>query len=211
MRRDGKDVYVALESNMDKSQSLTPEETAKILSTSPYGLTKDEARRRLEVYGKNVLEEEETSKLVILLRQFKNVLVYVLLAASVITLLIGEWKDFLVINFIVLVNSLIGFWQELKAETSLRALKKLTESKVEVVREREILLIPSSELVPGDCVKVSEGDLVTADIRLQDSKGLTVDESTLTGESIPVLKDHSVLLAPTTLPYELKNILLAGT
>jgi Ca2+-transporting ATPase len=211
MRRDGKDVYVALESSMDKSQSLTPEETAKILSASPYGLTKDEARRRLEVYGKNVLEEEETSKLVILLRQFKNVLVYVLLAASVITLLIGEWKDFLVINFIVLVNSLIGFWQELKAETSLRALKKLTESKVEVIREREILLIPSSELVPGDCVKVSEGDLVTADIRLQDSRGLTVDESTLTGESIPVLKDHSVLLAPTTLPYELKNVLLAGT
>ncbi len=108
----------------------------------------------------------------------------------------GEWTDFIIIVFIIMVNSLIGFWQELKAETSLRALKKLTESKVKVIREGQTLIIPSSELVPGDYVTVSEGDLITADIRLSDSKSITVDESTLTGESLPVLKDHSIILPP---------------
>ena len=200
-----------LHSGIEKAQTLTADETAKALVTSLEGLTKAEADNRLKIYGRNILEEEETSKLKILLRQFKNVLVYVLFAASILTLIMGEWTDFIIIVFIIMVNSLIGFWQELKAETSLKALKKLTESKANVIREGQTLIIPSSEIVPGDYVTVSEGDLITADMRLSDSKGLTVDESTLTGESLPVLKDHSIILPPSTLPYELKNLLLTGT
>ncbi|HSV50306.1 MAG TPA: cation-transporting P-type ATPase, partial [Candidatus Acidoferrales bacterium] len=198
-------------SGVDKAQSLTPDQTANALGASVEGLTSAEAQNRLRIYGKNTLEEEETSKLKLFLRQFKNILVYVLFAASLLTLIIGEWTDFAVIVFIILINSLIGFWQELKAETSLQALKKLTESKVKVIRDKQILFIPSSELVPGDYVTVNEGDLITADMRLSDSAGLTVDESTLTGESLPVLKDHTLILPPNTMPYELKNLLLTGT
>ncbi len=208
---DKKEASTDIAFSIDKAQSLTADETARALATSLEGLTKSEADNRIKIYGRNILEEEETSKLKILLRQFKNFLVYILFAASLLTLIMGEWTDFIVIVFIILVNSLIGFWQELKAETSLRALKKLTESKVKVIREGQTLIIPSSELVPGDYVAISEGDLITADMRLSDSKGLTVDESTLTGESLPVLKDHSIILPPNTLPYELKNLLLTGT
>ncbi len=199
------------EFRLDKVQSLTADETARVLATSPEGLTNTEAEKRLKIFGKNTLEEVETSKLKIFLRQFKSILVYVLFAASFLTLIIGEWTDFIVIVFIILVNSVIGFWQELKAETSLRALKKLTESKVNVTRDGQTLIVPSSEIVPGDYVTVTEGDVVTADMRLSDSTGLTVDESTLTGESLPVLKDHSIVLPSNTLPYELKNLLLTGT
>ena len=198
-------------SSIEKAQSLTADETAKALATSPEGLTESEVENRLKVYGRNTLEDIKTSKLKIFLRQYKSVLVYVLFAASFLTLVIGEWTDFIVIVFIIMVNSVIGFWQELKAETSLRALKKLTESKVNVIRDGQTLIVPSSELVPGDYVSVSEGDVVTADMRLSDSTGLTVDESTLTGESLPVLKDHSIVLPSNTLPYELKNLLLTGT
>ena len=193
------------------SQSLTPDETIKALDSSLEGLSRDEAENRLNQYGKNVLTEEKTSKLKIFVRQFNNILIYVLIAASVLTVLVGEWTDFAVILFIISVNGIIGFWQELKAETSLNALRKLTESKAKVKRDGQTSLVPSSELVPGDLVIVSEGDLVTADMRLRDSKGLTVDESTLTGESLPVLKDHSVVLPEKTLPYELRNLLLTGT
>jgi len=197
--------------SIDEAQSLTVDETAEALATSLEGLTNSEAEKRLKIFGKNTLEEVETSKFKIFLRQFKSILVYVLFAASFLTLIIGEWTDFLVIVFIILVNSVIGFWQELKAETSLRALKKLTESKVNITRDSQMLIVPSSELVPGDYVTVSEGDVVTADMRLSDSTGLTIDESTLTGESLPVLKDHSIVLPANTLPYELKNLLLTGT
>ncbi len=129
-------------------QSVSAQELFKLLRTSSDGLEVEEAYHRLTAYGKNRLEEEEISKAAILVRQFKNPLVYILAVASMITLLVGEWKDLIVILAIVAVNGVIGFWQELKAETSIKALKKLTESKVNVVREGKIAAIPSSELVP---------------------------------------------------------------
>ncbi len=211
MANSKKKVPSNLQLDIEKAQTLTADETVKALSTSFEGLTGAEVENRLRIYGKNTIEEEETSKLKIFFRQFKSILVYVLFAASLLTLIVGEYTDFIVIVFIILVNSLIGFWQELKAETSLKALKKLTESKANVIRDGQTLIIPSSEIVPGDYVTVSEGDLITADIRLSDSTGLTVDESTLTGESLPVLKDHSIVLPSNTLPYELQNLLLTGT
>jgi Ca2+-transporting ATPase len=211
LRNTKKEAPADSPSGTDNAQSLTPDQIANVLNASVEGLTSAEAQNRLKKYGKNTLEEEKTSKLTLFFRQFKNILVYVLFAASILTIIIGEWTDFAVIIFIIFVNSFIGFWQELKAETSLQALKKLTESKVKVIRDKQLLLIPSSELVPGDYVVVNEGDLITADMRLSGSAGLTVDESTLTGESLPVLKDHSLILPPNTMPYELKNLLLTGT
>jgi len=181
------------------------------LATSFDGLTDREARRRLERYGKNVLEEKEISRFRIFLQQFHNFLIYILFAAAVISLFAADFKDFAVIIALILVNGIIGYWQELKAETSIRALKKLTESTALVVREGRTVEIPSSEIACGDVVLLAEGDLVTADIRLFESVGLAADESAMTGESIPVSKDHRAVLDPDAQPYERINSLLSGT
>lgn len=181
------------------------------LGTSFDGLTDEEVRQRLERYGRNVLEEEEISRFHIFVKQFQDFLIYILMAAAIIALLAADFKDFVVIVALILVNGLIGYWQELKAESSIRALKKLTESRVSVVRGGETRQVPSSEIVPGDVVLLAEGDLVTADIRLFESAGLAIDEATLTGESVPVSKDHQVFLDPGAQPYELANSLLSGT
>ena len=195
----------------DPFHSLSIEETFKRLESSPEGLSSEEVEKREKQFGKNVLIEEKTSKFKILLRQFNSILIYILFAASFVSVLIGEWKDFYVINCIILFNGLIGFWQELKAEASIAALKKMTESKNRVMRDGKFIPIASSELVPGDYVIFHEGELVTADIRLTDTTGLMIDESPMTGESAPIVKDHTVILPENNLPYELNNTLLAGT
>src|SRR5262245_34848716 len=102
--------------------------------TSAKGLSVEEVKVRFARYGKNSLREEKINILKILIRQFNNILIYILLAASLVSLSIGEWTDFVVIDCIILANGLIGFWQECKAETSIAALKKLTESQNKVVR-----------------------------------------------------------------------------
>ncbi|MCX6987263.1 MAG: cation-transporting P-type ATPase [Chlamydiae bacterium] len=195
----------------DLFHSLSIEETFKRLESSPQGLSSEEVEKRQKQFGKNVLIEEKISKFKILLRQFNSGLIYILFAASLVSALIGEWTDFLVINGIILVNGLIGFWQELKAESSIAALKKMTESKNQAMRDGKFIHIASSELVPGDYVIFHEGEVVTADIRLTDSTGLMIDESPMTGESAPIVKDHTAILPESNLPYELGNTLLAGT
>lgn len=195
----------------DSFHALSIEEAFKRLDTLSKGLSSQEIEKRQKLFGKNVLKEEKISKIKIFLRQFNSILIYILFGASVVSSLIGEWTDFLVINCLIFINGLIGFWQELKAEASIAALKKMTESKHRVMRDGKIISIVSSELVPGDYMMFHEGEVVTADIRLTDSRGLMVDESSITGESVPVLKDHIAILPENSLPYELSNMLLAGT
>jgi Ca2+-transporting ATPase len=198
---------------MDKAffHSMSIDKIFDRLKTSHNGLTSEEAKERLNVYGKNILKEVKVSNFKIFLRQFNSILVYILVFASLISLVIGEWLDFFVISFIIFVNSMIGFWQEVRAEISLRALKKLTETRNKILRDKEILFVNSSELVPGDFIVLHEGEVVTADIRLVESSGLMIDEASLTGESTPVIKDYSNLLPEETLPYDLTNMLLAGS
>lgn len=198
-------------SKTDFFHSLSIEEAFKHLESSPQGLSSEEVKKRQKQFGKNILTEEKTSHIKILLRQFNSILIYILFAASLVSILVGEWTDFLVINCIILINGLIGFWQELKAEASIAALKKMTESKNQTMRDGKFISVASSELVPGDYVIFHEGEVVTADIRLTDSSGLMVDESPMTGESAPVVKDHTMILPENNLPYELVNTLLAGT
>lgn len=174
-------------------------------------MSSEEALKRIQKYGKNVLDVKRTSKTAIFLRQFKNVLIYVLILASIITVIIGEWTDFFIIFTLIMFNSVLGFYQELKAEASIEALKKLTESRVTVMRDGAIVTLPSSEVVPGDSAIFSEGDIITADVRLFESSGLTIDEATVTGESIPVVKDHAVIQPQGICAYEMRNMLLSGT
>jgi P-type Ca2+ transporter type 2C len=187
------------------------ESVREALETSPQGLAESEALARLIQYGENRLHEEKPRRIVIFLRQFKSVLVYILVVAAVISLFVSDIEDFFVIIIIIAVNSIIGFWQELRAETSLAALKKMTESRVRVMRDGDETVISSADLVPGDFVILSEGDLVTADIRLFSTSSLMVDESSLTGESLPVAKDHAADVPPDAPMYELTNSLLSGT
>lgn len=195
----------------DAPHALSNEDVRILLSTGPAGLSDTEIQARLAKFGKNTLTEEKTSRVVIFLRQFKNILVYILIVAAVISLLVSDIKDFFIIIFIIAVNSIIGFWQEVKAEASLEALRKLTESKVTVIRNGKECVISSVGLVPGDCVTLAEGDIVTADIRLFETSSLSADESSLTGESLPVTKDSQAGVAADAPPYALKNSLLSGT
>jgi Ca2+-transporting ATPase len=135
----------------------------------------------------------------------------VLVAAALLSLFLGNMHEGLLILLIVLINASLGFWQETKALVSIKALKKLTQSNTQVKRENKIFLIPSSELVPGDVIILREGDIVPADIRLFETYGLVIDESILTGESMPVEKNGELILSIDTLPYELQNIALSGT
>lgn len=191
--------------------ALTIEQVRESLHTTPGGLSVREAGVRLGLFGKNTLAEEKTSRLALFFHQFNSLLVFILVLAAIISLFVADLKDFLIITLLIFVNGLIGFWQELKAETSLEALRKLTESQVRVARDGVAQTIPSSDLVPGDCVLLSEGDLVTADLRLFETEALMIDESPLTGESLPVEKDHTTLVPAGAPPYEFTNSALSGT
>lgn len=181
------------------------------LQTHQDGLSGGEVRKRLERFGKNRLEEERVSRFAILLGQFKSPLILILLAAAGLAYIVGSFHDALLIVLIVLVNTLLGFWQEMRALTSIEALKKMTESRITVRRGGRETLLASSQIVPGDIVLLNEGDIVPADLRLLHVKGLCIDESVLTGESVPVEKEAGITLPQKTLPYELDNMALSGT
>jgi magnesium-transporting ATPase (P-type) len=158
------------------------------------GLTPEVATKRLEKFGPNRLRREKRkSNLALLLGQFKNVLIYVLLAAAAVTLLIGHYVDAAVIFGVVILNALIGFIQEGKAEKALDSIRNLLSPHATVLRDGKQITIDAEELVPGDVVLLRPGDKVPADIRLIKASELRVDESTLTGESIPAKKDTQMV------------------
>lgn len=189
----------------------TIESLADQLETSKEGLSSAAVQKNLSIYGLNEIQEKKHNLFALFLTQFTNPLVYVLLLAAVLSLFLGKIHEGLLILLIILINSFIGFWQEVKALASIKALKKLTQSKTQVRRENQTFAISSAELVPGDVIILSEGDIVPADIRLFDTVGVVIDESILTGESVPVQKDANLILPKETLPYELDNMALSGT
>ncbi len=191
--------------------ALSKKEIFSLLKTSPEGISSEEAEKRLKIYGLNELEEKKESKLLIFFRQFNNPLVYVLIVASIITFFMGDYLDSGIITGIIFINGILGFFQEIKAQASLEALKKLTQTKTTVIRNNKEIEVPVSLIVPGDVVVLGEGDVVPADIRLIEASGLLVDEAILTGESIPVEKDAEEILPENTPIYKRKNILFKGT
>ena len=189
----------------------TLELLAEQLETSKEGLSNSVVQKHLSIYGSNEIQEKKHNLFILFLSQFTSPLVYVLLVAALLSLFLGNVHEGLLIFVIILVNSFIGFWQEVKALASIKALKKLTESKTQVKRDNKMIVISSSQLVPGDVIILSEGDIVPADIRLFNATGLVIDESILTGESVPVEKDANLTFPKETLPYELDNMALSGT
>jgi Ca2+-transporting ATPase len=176
------------------------------------GLTEEEAARRLTESGPNKLAEgEELSRLTILLHQFTSPLIYILLIAAVVTLLLGEYIDTGVILAVVVLNAIIGYFQEFKAEEGVRALKKLLVAKARVLRNGHEKEIPGAELVPGDIVLLASGTRVPADLRLLHAIELRIDEAMLTGESLPVEKGSMALAEEGLTPADQLNMAFTGT
>ena len=163
--------------------------TAHLEADLDAGLTATEAAVRLERHGPNVLDvEERESILMRFLRQFHDVLIYILILASAVTALLGEWIDSGVIMAVVLINAIIGFVQEGKAEEALESLRDMLSPQATVLRDGERTTIKASDVVPGDIVLVESGDQIPADVRWLDANNLSVEEAILTGESMPVDK-----------------------
>ena len=159
------------------------------LETTPNGLSADDAANRLAEYGPNQLPEAKPHSLLRrFFYQFHNILIYVLIAASAVTAMLGHWVDAGVILGVVLVNAVIGFVQEGKAENALRAIRQMLSPNAMVIREGRQITIQAEALVPGDIVLLQSGDKIPADLRLFRSKGLQIQESVLTGESMAVEK-----------------------
>jgi len=174
--------------------SLEIEKILNILETNFYGLAKKEAERRILKYGKNYLPEEETpSALEIFLKQFKNIFNSVLFFAFFLSLIVGKVNDSVVIVFIILVNAFLGFYFELRTYKKLNELRKLLQPETKVLRDGQIYKVSTEEIVPGDVVILEEGDLIPADVRFFEVDNLKVDESMITGESLPVEKDIKIL------------------
>ncbi|HSL08821.1 MAG TPA: HAD-IC family P-type ATPase [Pseudonocardiaceae bacterium] len=191
---------------------LAAHEVVLLLETNPHrGLNGEEAERRLERFGPNTLPAAKgAGVLVRILRQFHHPLIYVLLAAAAITAALAEYVDSAVILGVVVVNAIVGFIQESKAEAALEGLRSMVRTQARVVRDGCERTVPSEELVPGDLVLLEAGDKIPADVRLIGSTELRVDESALTGESVPVTKDE-VVLPEATPVADRRNMVYSGT
>lgn len=208
--QDNQDWGVALPTWF-KFSKMEIEEVLKALKTSENGLTGAGVKARLERYGYNEVRFKRENPVFRFFKQFKSLLIYILIVVSVFTILIGEWVDAVVIIGVVFINSLIGFIQEGKATKAMESLQKLVKTETKVIRDDKSLSIPSSLLVPGDIVKLEMGDKVPADIRVIRAKNLFVDESALTGESVPVEKVPVKLSESDINKGEFKNTLFSGT
>jgi Ca2+-transporting ATPase len=159
------------------------------LNTTKDGLTDDMAKSRLSEVGPNELvEKKRKSTLVIFLNQFKDFMIIVLLAAAVVAGIAGDLTDTIIIIVIVVLNAIVGFVQEDKAERAMEALKKISALQAHVRRNGKVVTIPASELVPGDVIELEAGNVVPADLRLIEAHSIKINESALTGESVPAEK-----------------------
>jgi Ca2+-transporting ATPase len=190
----------------------TTDETYVQLHSQPGGLSNAEAVSRLQQYGANELQAaHRISPWEILLEQFKNVLILILLGATTISLFLGHGVESIVIAVIVLFAVGLGFLQEYRAERAIEALRKMAAPTATVLRDEVEIKIPARELVPGDVILLRTGDRVPADARLLESVNMQVEEAALTGESVPVEK-HDKALENDELPVgDCKNMIYAGT
>ena len=210
-------------------ETVSDSESLKMLESDPEkGLTSEEAKIRLEKFGPNKLEEQKKKSWVrIFFEQMANPMIYVLFAAVAITigvsiyetikhgsfdfLNVGDWPDIIIILAVIILNSVIGTVQEIKAQTSLEALKQLSSPESTVIRDGKRFKVKSSELVVGDIVVLEEGDTIGADLRLIEAVNLKCDESSLTGESVPVEKDSKVTFSESVAIGDRTNLAFMST
>jgi len=181
-------------------------------SDSRRGLSEEEAARRLERYGPNTLRERPRPTFwQRLLAQFRSFVIYILIFAALLSALLGDWVEALVIAAIVVLNAALGVIQEGRAEEALAALRKLASPDADVIRGGHQISVPASAIVPGDIVVLEAGNFIPADVRLIDTVNLKIDEASLTGESVPVDKRAELVIAPDAILGDRKNMAYLGT
>lgn len=196
---------------LKKWHSTEKEEVLEILKSSELGLDEKEVKLRQEKYGKNELPKGKTPSLLkIFIEQLLDPIVLLLVVAMIFSILIKENIDAIAIAFIILVDIILGTFQEWKANKNVEALTKLIEIRTKIIRSGKEIEVYSSNLVPGDIVLLSSGDKISADLRLIEANNLTIDESVLTGESTSVTKTSSTINKDVILA-ERKNMAYAGT
>ena len=176
------------------------------------GLTRARAEELLRTHGPNKIPEAKVDSLLVLfLRQFKSPLIFILLAASGAVFYLDEIIDGAIILFVLIFNAIVGTIQEGKAQNTLSALKKFTQTNATVLRDGKEIIIPDAEVVPGDVLILQEGEKVPADARVIESRDLTLDEAALTGESHPIHKITEPLEQPNLPVADQKNMIFKGT
>lgn len=191
----------------------SPEGICRNLNTDLHkGLSNEETKRRLQKFGPNQLpEKKRVSPLTLLINQFSSFIVWTLIAAAIIAGFLGEWIDATAIGVIVVLNGILGFFQEFQADKSLAALRKMATLSSKVIRNGELQTIPSEKIVPGDLVLIEAGDRIPADGRIIQSIELSTQEAALTGESMPIRKIAELLEKPDLAIGDRKNMGFLGT
>lgn len=192
--------------------TLTKEEIKSFFKTRDKGLTANEARQRLKEHGLNKLAEgAKESNLKIFLYQFKDFLILILISATLISFLLGEVVDALIILSIIIISAFLGFIQEYRSQKAVLALKKLAAPEATVIRDNQVQKIRAERVIPGDILVLQTGDKVAADARLLEEIGLEANEAVLTGESLPVEKEDLILKDKDIPLAERKNMVYSGT
>ena len=195
----------------ERYYNIPAEKVLQDLASSRRGLTSVEASTRLLRYGPNLLKgKKKTPPVVVFLQQFLSPLIYVLLLAAVISIIAGHVTDALVVFAVLLINAIIGFLQETRAEKAMQALIRMAAPKASVRRDGKVKDIAAREIVPGDILLLETGDKVPADGRLLEATNLKVSEAILTGESVPVDKHTGTLTGELPMP-DRKNMVFMGT
>ena len=190
---------------------LSPDDVLQQLGSNRDGLSQTEAESRLKEHGPNELERgKKTPRIMVFLRQFLSPLIYILIVAAIISLAVGKYIDASVIFGVLVLNAIIGFVQETRAESAMEALMEMAAPKARTRRAGEIRELPAREVVPGDIVMLSAGDRVPADARIMHASNLKMNESSLTGESVAVDKRSGAVEAEVPIA-ERANMLFMGT
>ncbi|MGL6279216.1 MAG: HAD-IC family P-type ATPase, partial [Gaiella sp.] len=192
--------------------TLAAGEACDLLASGPEGLTDEQAATRLAAHGPNELVAEEgVSAWAVLWAQLRNVLIVILLVATALSALLGHAVEAIAITVIVLFAVALGFWQELRAERAIEALRTIAAPEAAVVRDGVEVEVGAREVVPGDVLVLRAGDRVAADARLLEAVNLQAQEAALTGESHPVEKDETALAAPADAVGDRRGMVYAGT
>ncbi len=197
--------------SFEQYTNKTPQEVLDDLKASPNGISKKESSLRQKTFGLNEIKASNVNIFEIIWRQLKSPFSYLLLAAAIISVLVGEKSDSIAILVFILINIVIGFFQEYRAERAVASLKKFLPYKVKVFREGKIEITERSQLVPGDIVFLEAGDIVPADLKVLEVTNFLVDESALTGESSLVSKISEKLSHQEKEIFKAQNIIFSGT
>lgn len=200
-------------------QTMTIKETCEKLKTNIInGLTKEEVEERIIKYGKNKLTEKKKESIIVkFIKQFNDFMIIILIIAALISAIMSyvegskDYLDSIIIIFIVILNAIMGVVQESKAEKSLDALKKMSAPTAKVKRDGMIKTVPSTEVVPGDIIIIETGSYIPADSRLIKTYNLKVEESALTGETVPTLKDEKAILSEKAQIGDIVNMTFGAT